>query len=314
MEKILPALSWSPKWMSLMGCMIGCSRFLGLGNTDAWIYGSSGYSFVMNVHKTMCPSGPTAWRTGKSLGLLSNAGLSITGVVSWANNPDYAQKYLKATQIVRESVENGFPAVVFWADKPEHYIVRGINDEGIFINGVGSEAVPFKQWTKISASDMIEALAVKPADKPEASKTVRDSLQFAIDTWHGSSDICHESYSVGMKAFQVWNESFDNPELNGFGLAYNSQVWAETRIMAVDFLREAALRLGMKKEFQKSIDCAIVSAECLKMVATQFPFEGMDQSHKTDPERISVAKNALATSKNVEGEMIAEFEKLVKSI
>jgi len=313
-EKILPAISWSPRWMSLMGCMIGCSKFLGLGNTDAWVYGSSGHAFVLNIHKTLCPSGPTAWKTAKSLKLLSNAGFSISGVVSWAQNPDYAQKYLEATNIIREAVENGFPSIVFWADKPEHYIVRGINDDGIFINGAGSEAVPFKPWTKISESDMIEALSVKPDEKSEVSKTVKDSLQFAIETWHGSSGICYDDYSCGFKAFDVWAESFDDPNLNGFGLAYNSQVWAETRIMAVDFLREAVTKLGMKDNFKKSIDCAIVSAECLKIVATLFPFEGMDSSHKSDPARISSARTALETAKNVEGEMIAEFEKLEKLI
>jgi hypothetical protein len=300
--------------MSLMGCVYGCSRYFGLGNTDTWLYGACGFSSVINIHKELCPSGPTAWKTGKSLGLLANCGLSATGIIAWDSQPDYPQKYLEATNIIRNAVENGRPAVVFWANKAEYYLVRGINDDGIFISGFGSEEVPFKPWTKIPEWHMMEALAFEPTQKVDDAKTVRDGLKLAIDAWNGDQSLYLEGYDGGAKAFDAWIASFDNPKINGFGLAYNSQVWAETRMMAVDFFREASTKLGLKKEFAKAIECAIVSAECLKMVATQFPFVEQDESHKSDPARIETARTALSTAKNVEGQMVSELEKLVKTI
>jgi hypothetical protein len=123
-----------------------------------------------------------------------------------------------------------------------------------------------------------------------------------------------ENYKMGALGFDAWLAAFEQEKLDSLGLAYNSQVWAETRMMAVEYLREAAFRLKMKDAFKRAIDCAVISAECLKMIATQFPMVGMLDSHNTDPERIAVAKTALMTAKNVESEMIGEFCKLQVSI
>lgn len=314
MEKILPALSWVPRWTSFMGCVYGSSKFLGLGNTDSWLYGSSGAAFLLNIDEGLCPSGPTAWKMERSYKALENCGLWIKRVYSFNNQHDYPQKYLEATQLLRDSIDNCNPAMLFWADKPEYYIVRGYNDDGVYISGADSEKIPHKKWTELTPSGIIEAVSLAPGKPSDPSKTFADSLGFAIDSWHGSQTIAHPQYKTGKAGYQAWIDSFGNPKLNGFGLAYNAQVWAENRMMAVDFLREASTGLGLINELAKAVEYAIVVAECLKMVATQFPFFGQDEHHKHDNERVVLAINALEMAMAVEEKMIGELEAIQKSI
>ncbi len=50
MAKKLEDLDWSPKWVSHMGCIKGCLDHMGVGASDAWVYGASGHAFIINVH------------------------------------------------------------------------------------------------------------------------------------------------------------------------------------------------------------------------------------------------------------------------
>lgn len=314
MEKILPALSWVPRWTSFMGCIYGCSKYLGLGNTDSWIYGATGLAFLLNIDSGLCPSGPTAWKMERSYGMLENCGFGIKRVYSFNNQPDYPQKYLEATELIKSSIDKGKPVILFWALQPEYYVVRGYNDEGVYISGANSDKTPFKKWTQLTESGIIETVSFESTNRPDVSKAFAQSLQYAIDCWHGSTTIFHPQYQGGKTGFQAWINCFGNPNLNGFGLAYNAQVWAETRMMAVDYLREASARLSLGTKLAKAIELAIVSAECLKMVATQFPFFGQDDHHKHEDERVAMAKNALQTAMAVEEKMVEEFINLTKTI
>ena len=315
MEKILPALSWVPRWTSFMGCLYASSKYLGLGNTDSWLYGSSGLAFLLNIDLGLCPSGPTAWKMERTYKMLENSGFSIKRVYSFNNQPDYPQKYLEATQIVRKSIDEGNPAMVFWAIEPEYYIVRGYNDDGVYISGANSEKTPFKKWTELTPSGIIEAVSISTGKPVDPKQTFIDSVNFAIDCWNGSDAICHPQYRGGKAGYQAWIDSFDNPKLNGFGLAYNAQVWAECRMNLVDYLRQAKQMLSISgSAMTEAIECSIVVSECLKMVATQFPFVGQDEHHKHEQERVALAKNALETAKTVEEKMIGILDNLNKAI
>ena len=61
--KILDGLTYTPAWISHMGCLSGCTRYLDIPATDSWIYGATGHAFIINISHDSCPSGPTAWKT-----------------------------------------------------------------------------------------------------------------------------------------------------------------------------------------------------------------------------------------------------------
>jgi hypothetical protein len=78
--KALTHCQWTPRWVSHLGCVKGCLDFLGIEISDAWLYGGTGHAFVINLHEEVCPSGPTAWGTGKLFELAANLGYKAEGV------------------------------------------------------------------------------------------------------------------------------------------------------------------------------------------------------------------------------------------
>ena len=50
MEKKIENLRWQPKWISHLGCVKGCLDHLGVGVSDAWLFGATGHAFVINIH------------------------------------------------------------------------------------------------------------------------------------------------------------------------------------------------------------------------------------------------------------------------
>ena len=47
--KILDSLTYTPAWISHMGCLSGCTRHLDIPATDSWIPGATGHAFTINI-------------------------------------------------------------------------------------------------------------------------------------------------------------------------------------------------------------------------------------------------------------------------
>ena len=74
-----------------MGCLSGCTRYLGIPATDSWIYGATGHAFIINISRDSCPSGPTAWKTQPLFHLGRNIGYTPDGVFAFKNQPDFKE-------------------------------------------------------------------------------------------------------------------------------------------------------------------------------------------------------------------------------
>lgn len=66
-EKRLDGIKSTPSWVTRLGSIHCCARHIGIDEPSAWIFGTSGSAFAMNIFKgELCPSGPTAWPEEKS--------------------------------------------------------------------------------------------------------------------------------------------------------------------------------------------------------------------------------------------------------
>ena len=63
MKKQIAGLRWEPHSVTHLGCVKGCLDYLRAGISWEWLSGDTGHAFIINMHKVVCPSGPTAWHT-----------------------------------------------------------------------------------------------------------------------------------------------------------------------------------------------------------------------------------------------------------
>ena len=107
--KILRKLSWKPRWVSHLGAVEGCLKFLKQKISTAWIYGGTGHAFIINVAKDLCPSDPTAWGTMMLYELAPNLVYKVDGVFARKSNPEFPRLQEKAWEHAKNCIDDGIP-------------------------------------------------------------------------------------------------------------------------------------------------------------------------------------------------------------
>jgi hypothetical protein len=288
MEKRLKGLLWKPMWVSHIGCIKGCLDYLKAGVSDAWLFGATGHAFVINMHEVVCPSGPTAWKTEMLFKLGRNIGYETGGVFSLKSNDDFAHQQELAWDEAIRAIDQGIPCYGWELDIPEYYVVNGYDDVGYYYSGAradsGGGPKPWKELakTEIGVLEMYTIKKVQPADD---IKTVKESLEFALEHSKSPEKWIFPKYRAGLEGFDYWMNALESGEAHEFGNAYNSAVWAECRMHVVGFLKEAKGRVGgvAQSQFDEAIKHYDNITQNLKKVSETFPFppQGGEVKDKT---------------------------------
>lgn len=319
--KVLAALKWEPRWMSEMGCLLGCLNYLPVDASCAWVYGVSGVAFTMNIHGTLCPSGPTAWDKGRVYALVKNLGCRLEGVVASKSDRDIDEKRRQAWELIKAAIDDNVPCYGWELDVPEYYVIKGYSKEGYVFNGC-TKADEVKPWRSLADSGigMLDVLIVRKSVPPDDKTAVREALSFAIEYSRTGGSFSSKEYEGGLGAYDLWMESLGANKADASGAAYNAQVWAECREAAPVFLEEAKARLG--KELGPVFDEAIghyrVTAARMTELAKTFPFRGVSEEDMKrnflDGARRARAAELLSEAKTAEEEGLVALERLVAAL
>jgi len=324
--KTLSGLKQRPAWMTHMGCLMGCAKYLKVDASPAWIYGGSGHAFAMNVHEAVCPSGPTAWCAEKCDALAANVGLVVESHRTDKMKADFAKARETVWERTKKAIDAGTPCFGWEMDVPEWYVVTGYDADGnyLFDKFGGAGRV---HHAKLGGSDIgVVVINAVKAGKPADDRTVvREALAFAVA--HGAGKNSNEKWRTGLSGYDAWINALSDAEavaadkVIGFGTAYNAQCWAECRRHAVAFLTEAKTRLADKK-LDPLLDQAVARyaavSRDLAAVAKTFPFDvgkGKEMAARIqDAARRAKAVEALKTARAAEAEGLKVLAKLVKAL
>jgi hypothetical protein len=277
--KKLEDLRFVPHWVSHLGCIDGCLRYLGLGVSTPWLYGGTGHAFIINISKDSCPSGPTAWKTEMLFGLGRNLGYSMDGFFAHKSMPDFNEKRKLSWNHVKESIDAGYPCYGWEIGTiADFYTVYGYDDIGYYYKGYSQEegAGP-KPWDEIGESEIgvIEMYSVRPGTPSPDRKTVKEALEFVLEHSEGPEKWIFPNYRSGLKAYAIWIDGIKEGIASVAGLGYNAAVWGECRQYAVEFLREAKDRLReLEQEFDEALQYYSIVADTMKKLTKTYPFSG----------------------------------------
>ncbi len=314
--KKLENLRWVPRWVSHLGCVKGCLDYLNLGVSDAWLFGATGHAFVINVHKVVCPSGPTAWEYEMLFELGKNIGYEVDGVFGMKSDDDFVEKQRLAWEHVRSAIDQGLPCYGWELDIPEFYVVYGYDDKGYYLSGPGcDEGKGPKPWQELGDTEIgvIEMHSVKPGQGADDATTVKEALAFALEHAKSPAKWILPKYKAGLAGYDAWIGALEGGTAHGFGMAYNAAVWSECRSHAVLFLQEAKERLAERGSalFDAAIGQYQTVSQNLNAVADTFPFHGLEPAHIKDETRIRTALEALRTAREAEADGLETLRKIV---
>jgi hypothetical protein len=252
----LKNLKMKPFNTSLMGVIKGLSDYYGYNYSDAFIYGSTGHAFLINIHNELRPSGPYCWNMDKLVQLLKNIGIEVDDLGFFP--PDLVKDArTKIEEIIIEKIKKGTPCSVLNLD---NQIIYGYDENALLFCKPWSKAsfppakLTYKTWKEFGKDFHANFYSYNKIDPEHKKKIVMESIMYALELYDSSESFSWDFYKVGFGAY----DNFISAVKKGFGDSHgnwwNAMVWSECRLMAKDYMIEVSELYDLEiKEFMQDI-------------------------------------------------------------
>ena len=265
--------------VSHLGSIRGCMRYLGRDVGDAWLYGATGYAFVINITPSVGADGPTCWNLLIIAERLAGLGVSTEDYVgAHAEQPGFEARQVAARDLVRGKIDAGIPCYGCELGFPEFFTVHGYEgDEVLYWTHCVEGNVVRRHWRELGAEDVgwlfvgsVEPLETRADDR----QVVRDALAFALMLNEApDAELCFAS--TGLAAYDTWIGEMESGRWvadREVGMRHNIACWHECRSFAGPFLREAGRRLGgaLQPRFEEAAGHYEAAAEALAGIGAMF--------------------------------------------
>ena len=305
MATILPQVEMPAIATSMMAGIYGAVRTWDDTLTLTDLFGLSGHAFILNIERTLCPSGPTAWDWGAILFPLRQM-YSLRRLCASCDmrSPEEAREII--WQRTKESIDDGYPVVLWDLLLPEFYLAYGYDDDAneYLVQGpqaqrIGGRATADKLG---KLSGQVWALFPLPSKKNDRTGARDLALRGAI-TWHRWANDRDSQWFFGAEAWDIWIAAMNEEEMahDSQSLSLNHQVYAECRHHAADFLATQGAEFTAVAEAYHQV------ATALDGLTERWPFPGPIPPLSTRKEMAL----CLSQARDMEAQAIAELESVL---
>jgi len=319
--KEIDGLRWKGRWMSNMGCLQPCLEHLGRDVSWPWLYGASGWAFLLNIHEELCPSG---WHCADfplgSLGENAGAGVDwfTVGPHEFPSDEERPPRQKDVWEKTRAALDEGRPCIGYDLEIGDYYVVYGYDDVGYYYSGprcdAGKGPLPVRDLGVTGQVGLICMGAVGLAEPPDEATAVREALKFAVE--HARKKPKPDDvYHAGLAGYDQWIGALQAGHVNGWGPCYNAACYLECRRHAVEFLTEAKERLGgdLGPLFDEAIGHYKAVVGSLEKLTEAFPTQA-GHEHEPDEAAVKKAISALRAAKGAETRGVEALEKLLLAL
>ena len=187
------------------------------------IIATSGFAFRMWVAADLCPSSTSIWEFGGQKPWTESGGLACAYVGRyWGEEHIEEERRLEAIAIIKQSIDNGIPAVSWDIGVPEWGLVTGYDDETQTLTTLSAGGATGTMRYEALGKNEIPILSVLTilgqTDKPQAS-ILTDTLAMAANHLLGG-EWCDNA--KGLEAYAALYRHFeaDDPE---FALSWSME-------------------------------------------------------------------------------------------
>lgn len=261
---MLPGIKYHPCTPPLVGCIKSSLDYLGIHVSTGWL--SAPYAFMLNISEDVSFKGPECWGDNGCFDeLIRNCGGIVKNYGFYKSVHNIKEKRLEAWQMIRDSIDKGLPCYAWEMDKPLYYLIAGYDEIGYYyIEHDTLEISGPKPYMELGDTDWgcLEIHIIRPGSISDNLKTIKDIFEYAINVGNPDIHAPNQGYTMGVEAYRVWWESILKGKANHYGVTYNASFWSKCKNMAVLFLQESKLRIGILEDM---FDCAIAHYEnCAK--------------------------------------------------
>ncbi|MDW7658447.1 MAG: hypothetical protein SCM11_14860 [Bacillota bacterium] len=227
---------------TLMGIVRGVADYYGLTYSDAQLYGLSGHAFMINIHDSLCASGPYCWKRQPFYDALLNTGIRMDeGQFIDSNITQNERNKIEASLISRLDRGElcGFVNL-------EYQLITGYDETGFITTQpwTGIDYPPghlaFSSWQEFGKEIHVNFFTFDKTEPAPEKTAIIAGLRFARDQADRASACSEAKYHTGPGAFDTWITAVEAGHGDGHGNRWNGMVWAECRQFAARYCHELA--------------------------------------------------------------------------
>ncbi len=242
MTKNLPNLTMPPYCSTLIGVLHGVSDYFKIEVSTPWLFGGSGFAFLMNVHEEICPSGPYCWDMRETIRRIENLGIVMSVHGSYTMNNSLEERQ-QLDALLIEKLDQGIPCSL---SNMEHQLITGYDDTGFLtaqpwapqVTDFPPAHLTFGSWEEIKDECHVEFFSFAKATPAKELTVIRDSLKLAVDFHRNPQKYSHAPYATGSGAYANWIKGVESGHGSEHGNWWNGMVWTESRKLAVKYFQE----------------------------------------------------------------------------
>jgi len=273
--------------LSHLSSVHACLDRLGIGVPVAWLYGVTGYAFMLNIPKGVNCAGPTLWDWRSIKDRMPFLGADLSQFVyAQKSDKDFTAQKQKGITFTKEMFSEGVPLYGCEFGFPEFYTVQKADDTGFTYAWMGlldmQAFTVERSWDEFGTLDVgvLFVSAVKrAAEKPDDMKAISAALSFAVAVGHAEAGFL-DGADVGLRGYDRWITSLTDGSLkegvwcHPHGTTHNAANWWECRSHAGEFLVQCAGKVGddLGKRFLRAAEHYRDVAHALARVRAWFPW------------------------------------------
>jgi len=270
MATILPQVQAPALATSMMAALYGAVRTWDDTITLTDLFGYSGHAFILNIERTLCPSGPTAW---DAILFPLRQMFSLRRVCASCDmrGADEARELI--WQRTMESINDGRPAILWDAVYPEFYLAVGYDADRLeyIVQGPGAAHTQGRVPYVRLGMHTCQVWALFPAPKSKADRaSARELALRGAVTWQRWPNPPDAQWTFGGEAWAVWIAALTEEEVAHASdhLSYTHHVFAECRRHAAAFLA------GLGPAYADAAEAYRRVADALDAVCAAWPYPG----------------------------------------
>lgn len=305
-------------WTTYIGSVHGALHQAGLWDGEVFqLMGMTGMAFHFIMHETACPSSVTVYDWGvEHFAMMDRIGIhsEILLVLRDPKLNTYQKVQEDALVKVRASIDKGIP-VVTWAPTGmlEFGLITGYDDQDkvLFVQDcMNSNPDPLK-YENLGISEVpylfVQVIKDKVAVNPE--KIYRDSLEFGVAEWQREQHTT-PGYASGRKAYANLIGTLERGDYDPFGLAYNLNVYADSKACIAKYLEYVAAQSKELKGLEEAVQLSSQVAQGFKEIVGLVPFTG-PESEPFDANNVPAVLDLVRQCLDLEDRAMAEVQRVL---
>jgi hypothetical protein len=231
---------------SMMGVVKCVLDYYGLPRTDAEVYGLSGHAFLINLHPTLCPSGPYCWNRARVFELIENLGVRMIPLGFFHAGSSPEDRAAVERQVI-DALDRGEPASLL---NLENQLITGYDETGLKTSQPWEYAdfppkhLTFGTWSEFGAEIRVDFYRFQEGPTASAAHAFDAALRYAVDVYHHGEQHAAAGYLAGAGVYDAWARAVEAGHGSSHGHWWNATVWAECRLRAAEFFRDLSADLA----------------------------------------------------------------------